>query len=389
MRNILLSPQLAKRIWTILLWLSPLAFVAGLVIYRQHNAEIQVPFQVDRFQAIALTREFATTKGIDAANWEALCKTEAYNNRYFYYRLKGAAVPQLLRQLAPSAAIRVLLTDPQRKQNLEIYLAPEGQVLSYKRSFADETEVNEIAEEPARDLATTTLRARPEALFIAPETQPTRAEDRSAGGVTRQYTWKWKAPPLNELESKTIISIRGEQVIGEEVTAELEAKYAESIFGTSSLPVAIAAIIYGLLALVVIVFGIFRFTERLRQKEVSYVRLIVIALGVMAAFGGFIFQTDVAVYDASSNLRLSGMAFLNNIFGILTWGLLGLILGFAYCSGEGDLRELYPGKLTSLDALLTGKLQSRNVAQAIVPLHVDAVGPKVRREARGVVDSGA
>lgn len=366
MRTRLMSPQTANRVWLILLWLAPLAFLAGLILYRQHNAEVQVPFQVDRYQAIALAQEFASAKGIQVTNWEALCKTEAYNHRYFYYRIKGAAIPDVLRKIAPAAAIRVLLSEPQRKQNIEVFLAPDGRVLSYNRNFADANGVTDLDEEKAQELAQTTMSARPEAIYIDPNTRPIRSEDRGTAGTIRQYRWNWKAAETSELEGNTTIYIRGNEVIGEVSSAELETKYAENIFGKGLLPVIIAASIYVILALVVVIFGIFRFTERLRQKEVSYARLIVIAIGVLAAFGGFMFQTDVGIYDAAMNLRFGGLSALNNIFGVLTWGLLGLVLGFAYCSGEGDLRELYPGKLTSLDSLLTGRLFSRNVAQAII-----------------------
>lgn len=365
MRNNWLPPQLANRVWLILLWLSPLAFLAGLTLYRRYSAEMQVPFSVDRTEAIARAQAFAASKGLDTQNWETLGKTEDFNPRYFYYRIKGIAAAAV-RPVAPEATIRILLTEPQRKQNIEITLTPEGQVLSYRRNFADGTGIAEVDEAMARNLATTAMQSRHEALFILPEVPVTRVEDRSSGASIRRYTWQWKAPQTPELEGRTTISVRGDQIIGEEVAAHLESKYAESLFGRGSLPAIIVTVIYILLAVVVVIFGIFRFTQRLRQKEVSYARLLVIAFGVAATFGGFMFQTDVGVYDAATNLQQGEYAYLNKIFGFLTWVLMGLMLGFAYCSGEGDLRERYPGKLTSLDALLTGKLQSRNVAQAVI-----------------------
>jgi hypothetical protein len=48
----------------------------------------------------------------------------------------------------------------------------------------------------------------------------------------------------------------------------------------------------------------------------------------------------------------------------MSYVLIGLFMGLAYGSGEGDIRESYPGKLTSLDALITGKLFSRNVSRS-------------------------
>ena len=59
MRIKLLSPQIANRLWLILLILSPLAYFAGLVLHRRYNAEMQIPLKVDRATAIDRAREFA------------------------------------------------------------------------------------------------------------------------------------------------------------------------------------------------------------------------------------------------------------------------------------------------------------------------------------------
>ena len=114
MRTKSLSSQLAKRIWQFLFWLSPLAFLGGLLLYRQHNAEMQVPFQLDRFQTIARAREFAASKGIEAANWEAITKPEERNTLYFYYRFKGEAVAAPLRRANSPSPARSRVPDTAR-----------------------------------------------------------------------------------------------------------------------------------------------------------------------------------------------------------------------------------------------------------------------------------
>jgi serine phosphatase RsbU (regulator of sigma subunit) len=45
---------------------------------------------------------------------------------------------------------------------------------------------------------------------------------------------------------------------------------------------------------------------------------------------------------------------------------MGLLEGIGYGSGEGEVREAYPGKLTSLDALLAGRIFSRDVASSLL-----------------------
>jgi serine phosphatase RsbU (regulator of sigma subunit)/MFS family permease len=366
MRIKFLSPQIAKRAWLILLVLAPLAYFAGLLLYRRHNAEMQVPIKLDRASASALAREFTSAKGIDTREWEALIATEA-STRLFYYRLKGPAVAAQVTPFAPIAMVNVLLVAPQDNQNIEVNLSADGRVLGYHHKFKESDGVVDTDEAAARQLAVQTLRARAEAEIIAAAAaQPTVTEERINGALIRRYKWKWKHTLAPELEAETTVAVRGTQVVGESLTVNYEEQFRTQLFGDSQLPLILLAGVYVLLAVVCIIFGIFRFAERLRQREVSFLRILLIAVAVAAAFGGFVVLSDVAVYQAASQFNYNEAAFLNRVFGFITWGFIGLFLGFAYGSGEGDLRELYPGKLTSLDALLTGKWYSRNVAQAVI-----------------------
>ncbi len=365
MRIKLLSPQIANRIWLLLLLLSPLAYFAGLVLHRRYNAEMQVPFKLDRAAAIERAREFASRKGLAAHDWQAFVATEA-STRLFYFQMKGPAVTAQVAPFAPIVTVNVLLLSPNNNQNVEVYVTSDGTVLGFNHKFKENEGVIETDEVTTRQFAVQAMRARPEANWIAVDAQPSVAEDRVNGAIVRRYKWKWKHPLAPELEPETTISVRGNQVVGATVTANLEEQFRTKLFGNSQLPVIILGAIYALLVLVVVIFGIFRFAERLRQKEVSFVRILVIAAGVTAAFGGFILLSDVTVYKPALDFSYSQPAFLNRVFGLITWAFIGLFLGFAYGSGEGDLRELYPGKLTSMDALLTGKWHSRNVAQAVI-----------------------
>ncbi|HEX4946438.1 MAG TPA: SpoIIE family protein phosphatase [Blastocatellia bacterium] len=365
MRSKLLSPQIARRVWLLLLILSPLAYAAGLTLFRRYNAEMQIPITLDRTAAIAKARAFATSKGIDTHDWQAFVATES-SPRLFYYKMKGPSVAAQLAPLAPIATLNVLLLAPDSSRNIEVYISTDGHVLGYHQKFKEAGGVLETNEATARQMALQTLQARPEANLIPPATLPRVTEDRINGAIVRRYLWKWQHTLAPELNFETTVSVRGQQVIGETLTASLEEQFRNQLFGDSQTPIIVSAGIYFLLALVVIIFGIFRFAERLRQKEVSYLRILLIALSVTAAFGGFVLLADVTVYQAAVQLSYNQAAALSRVFGFITWGFIGLFLGFAYGSGEGDLRELYPGKLASLDALLTGKWHSRNVAQAVI-----------------------
>jgi hypothetical protein len=50
----------------------------------------------------------------------------------------------------------------------------------------------------------------------------------------------------------------------------------------------------------------------------------------------------------------------------MAYSVVGLFIGLDYESGEGDIRESYPGELTSLDALFTGRLFSQSVSRSVL-----------------------
>ena len=360
-----LSSKITKRAWLILLVLTPLAYFAGLLLFRRYSAEMQVPIRLGRATAIAKAREFAASKGLDTKDWEAFVSTNA-STRLFYYRMKGPDITAQVAPLAPVVSLNVLLLSPSGTQNIEVHLATEGQILGYHQRFKESEGVVETDDATARHLALQARQARPEANLIPADARVQVTENRDDGSVVRHYRWKWKHPQAPEMEFETAIAVRGQQIILETLTANFDERFRLQLFGDSQVPVLISAGIYILLALGGVIYGIFRFSQRLRQREVSFVRILLIAIGVTAAFGGFVVLTDVTVYKPALELAYSQVAYLNRVFGFITWGFIGLFLGFAYGSGEGDLRELYPGKLTSLDALLTGKWYSYNVAQAML-----------------------
>src|SRR5262249_10792350 len=51
---------------------------------------------------------------------------------------------------------------------------------------------------------------------------------------------------------------------------------------------------------------------------------------------------------------------------VVMFSLAGAFFGMAYGAGEGDVRGFYPGKLTSVDTLLSGRPFSMNVARSIL-----------------------
>ncbi len=357
--------KLSGAVWFALLLLSPLALAAGVWLMLRNDPNVRLGVTLDRQAAVALARQTAAARGIEASGWDSYLVTENDNNRYFYYRLRQGREADEAQQLAPVLTISVMLVAPERQERFEVRMSPTGRVIGFTHTLPNNQAFTDPGEAVTRKLAEAALRARPEAGEMPVNAAPEMRELAVPGGVMRRYSWNWPAASLPELERRIVILVRGNAVVSEEVRANIERKFAEANLQSSFAGLIIFGVVYGLSVLVMLAFGVYRFAERARQKEVSYGRVLLLAALSAGVFILFMLQTDVAVYRiVAQNPQASPLASI--IVAGLMYLIAGLLVGMAYGSGEGDIREAYPGKLTSLDALLTGRFFSRNVARAVI-----------------------
>ena len=123
---------------------------------------------------------------------------------------------------------------------------------------------------------------------------------------------------------------------------------------------------YSLFFALVAIYSIAAYGRRATQKEVSHSRTLLLSLLVFVFFTG----TILTGYDTTF-LQTSDQGItipIGFIYTVIVLALAGasLLVGIAYGSGEGAVREAYPGKLTSLDALVLGKVFSRNVGASVL-----------------------
>lgn len=393
MRNRLIYLRIVRAAEPVLLVLAPLALLAGIWLMAKNDPNLHVGMAIDRAQAIAIARQTAATKGLDAAQWDGFCKVEHFNDRYFYYRIRRAAGAESVRQFAPEVTVSVLLLSPDSSQRFEVTLAPDGRVLGWNKPLPRGSQVSDPGAEAAARIAETAFRTRPEAQFISPALTPvTTEEDNSSSdiritagrqrpvvrerptgnSIRRHYAWDWPVTSLPELKRQVVVEVQGDQVVRERTETDFADSFSRQYLESNTIGLIIFGIVYGLAVLVIILFGIYRFVQRVRQKEVSYLRMLLLALISACTFIFFALQTDVAVYATVSSGGPQGARWVGLISSVIVWLLIGLLIGMAYASGEGDIREAFPGKLTGLDSLLSGRIFSRNVARSIV--HGAAIG---------------
>jgi serine phosphatase RsbU (regulator of sigma subunit) len=366
-----------KSIWVgvALAALSPIAYLIGANLVSKHDPVARTGLAYDRSEVIEIAARFAKEKNVDVNGWESYVKTRANNLLLAYYRYKPGPAADRVKRLAPPLSTNVLFRLPDRNQHIEVRVDPDGHVLGYSRKLAETANAVDSGEARSLEIASATLPS----LFLPDEqsrmTGPETKEQRTGNSITRNYTWRLPVASLPELEIEYHVSVRDEQVLGETIEEKLpEDMFRENqMFGKfgfrpnqqriSGLN-AIHIILYWLVCVVVLIMGIYRFIQRARQRELSYKRITNLTIILAFLFLTVILITDIATYDQA--LMRSTTLLPIYIVGTISYLFMGLFVAIAYGSGEGDLREGYPGKLTSLDALLTGKLFSRNVASAVV-----------------------
>jgi serine phosphatase RsbU (regulator of sigma subunit) len=358
--------QNIRRLLITLLALSPLAYIAGVILILKHDANARVGISIDRDTAISIAANFAATKGVKIGGWDQFCRFRSKNNLLFYYRLKSGQERDLARLLAPEAVIGVRFRSPDGMENIEVLLGPDGRILGYERKLAKTAEFVDSEEEAARKIAEEAIRARIRENGLSDSVSLTPGEVIGDGRQVRKYVWRWPLSSIPELTIQSIIYVRGQTLVGELTNAEIEDGFAKKYLNSNSYLSLISGIVGWLGTLVVGIFGIYRFVQRAGQKEISYSRVCLLALIFAILTSSALFLSDDVLYDVAGNPDNPNSDLITILSTSITFLIFALVMGLAYGSGEGDIREAYPGKLSSLDALMTGRIFSRNVARSAI-----------------------
>lgn len=367
--------------WIALITLSPLGYLLGGWLALKYDAAAQIGLGIDREQAIARASEAAAAYGLNVSQWSALVrfKPKPENDLFFYQTLNSNPDRELAKKIYPATTIGVLLRSPDHNQRFEAEMTVEGRPVGFRYSNTALAQDDEMDEPAARKLAEAALRKRlsdlglnfPIELQLNEEPPPPEVQQRPASmrprRVSMRYTWKWPLASIPELKLESVLEVQAGKLTADRFEARIDPEFVRLNMPRRNWLKIVNIIFYILVVAFFLIFGIYRFVQRARQKEVSYQRVISLVILFGVAMTSFLLASDTVVYEVVGNapdfpvpdwvLQFSSAMF---------YILMGLFLGLAYGSGEGDLREAYPGKLTSLDALLLGKIFSRNVARSTV-----------------------
>jgi hypothetical protein len=366
-------PKILRRRWLLLLMLGVPAYLGGGYLSLRHAPEVRLGIAVDREMAIERATEYASEIGFPVLGWKPFLITRTNEDLQFYYRKQlaeaatgGGVGWRVGQRFVPEATIGVKFRAPDGSESVEVLLDVKGEPLGYEQTASRVVPTADLGELEAQRVALRALRVRMRGTGIVVPAKLPLGEIVRGEIATRRYVWRWQLPEAPELLLQSELKVRGTRLVADLVTATIDPDYARTTLrGDSPLKI-VSIVLYTLAVFLVLLFGIFRFVQRVQEKEVSYSRSVIFGLLIAGILSATLLTTDVPTYDTLANPDFPVPEWSVVFSVLLTHLLIGLFLGLAYASGEGDLREPYPGKLTSLDALLTGNIFSRNVGRAFL-----------------------
>ena len=380
-----------KWLWLLFFGLFPLAYVGGWLLERAEEAPARMATYQDRATSIRTAQQFAATKGFSVTGWHQYAIAESRKDLLEYY---GDAVdPELAAasEIAPAREVQVLFRSPDQSHEFRVYLSLAGQVTGFdfgksterNRNISSDTGIVQIqtttthhSDEEPGSMKDAMAPSDMEADSIARKAMSENAAlnrlvtlgkaDISTDGddsARREVVWEASPAKRPELKLKVSVSVRDSQVVAQHIEATLDKKHSAK---RRYLPIVLETL-YGFFLTFGAIYAIYRYAKRTLQKEVSHVRTLVVAALFCISYS--VLAYSVAVDQTA--VRVSGETFskigiVTYVFAVTSFAIMGLLVGIGYGSGEGEVREAFPGKLTSLDALLAGRLLSRDVAASLL-----------------------
>ncbi|MGH9940936.1 MAG: PP2C family protein-serine/threonine phosphatase [Pyrinomonadaceae bacterium] len=353
-------------LWASLIALAPLAYLASGVLILKTSPSANVSFPHDRAGIVRAAAHHAGSLGYDIAGWTSGVKVGVDNDRYYYYLTHTGEEAERLSRIAPATRVDVIFLSPDLGETLEVELTPDGQPLGYDFTPSRSAESADPGEAESKKLALEAFRPLRERLGLPDSAEPASSEDRMFNRVTRRYTWQLPHPSLPHLKVRIALAVLGGKVIEQDVMTEFDSAYARTNFVNRFILPKVAVGLYVVLLIVVAVYGLFRYVRRSWQKEVPHARSFLLGGIASLTLFSLSLQSQFHIFSMTAGGGGALQYWVQFVaFGVF-FGLYGMTMGLAYGGGEGDVREAYPGKLTSLDALLTGRFFARNVARALL-----------------------
>jgi hypothetical protein len=351
-----------RRLALICLAGAPLALLLGLVLRATAPVPEDLRVYLSREQMIEAAQSLAASVG--RVGEEAAVGLRVQKNDDGRALMLGAPllVRQALGNVVPGQEFLVTIGEGDPAPSFHVRMNSRGQVLSFHADrFQDlgpklkEAQALALAEKHVRGWL-----AYAPALVVEP-LKPGVHNDEADSTFT--FVARYPAEDWAKFSGK--VQVRGSRV----VAASLDPSFGDDLGDRYSRNRALAiclAIGAGVLLVFASFYSIRLYRRRSREQEAPRRNALVLALVVGILGGGFILLNLESFAKTDGGILPWYLALVISVALAILYMLGGLLLGAAYASGEGEIREGYPGKMTAFDALLAGRALSGNVGVSVV-----------------------
>lgn len=363
------APAWRARLWRVLLLGAPVAFFAALWLQRTLTPDPSARIPLRSSDAILISREVAAERGLNTDGWREMAHLigkpmeHAYNERE---ARKSGSVPKTF---LPRFVTLVRMISPDGKSWWSTTFAPDGRLLSFEiggeagrlgMAVGSEASERAFAEKTAR----ATLHLRSDMALGDPEV---KSQEEVTGSTGRIFTWRRVPMRMPDLEFAVTATVSGGHVTQAAVNADFSDAFLERDFRPVAARRQLLTTVGLLFLAACVLYSLYRYSRRAQNKEIAHGRAALL-FGFLLLFGILIAVMDpwFSVAEVPIDALAGPLGFIFRVVVVLILGVEGALLGIAYASGEGDIREAYPGKLTSLDAAVTGRLLTSNAGAAVV-----------------------
>jgi MFS family permease len=338
----------------------------------RHSTASYLGLEITKDEVVRIARAQATAKGVDAAGWHELVDLQP-NNDLRHYLAISAAPDELIaiNRIVPPVSYRcVLENETNAADSVRVTVSPSGRLISYRVPPTPDppgARMANISEAQARQEAERELQSRlgaDRAGFVYAGVGGQRHEATSS--YIRQFTFRRQYG--KELSIESMIDTSGAKVIGFKLTpnvsSEREKRFLE-LTKTFNVARGIAIL---LLIIAFISYIMTRFIRRSREHEVPFKRVVIVGALVFVLFAfsslmGRASQRITALEQAPAGPAPN--AVIEIILLIVVSTVMATLAGVNWGGCEADLREVYPEKLISTDALLGRLFHSRAVRSSL------------------------
>jgi hypothetical protein len=358
-----------KALWVFFLIGAPLAWLLGIALANVANGPNRSLVEGDRWAVLAQARKLASSQGLDVSNWREAVTLVTDDNHAVYLRVHRdqGEISERLRRVAPASLAQVLLVDPNKDQWLKaLYHGTKLRGFEFGGAALRLPPPSEI--ETPRELAERAWNEwypNPTGLIVG-EPEETHASDPKTG-ATNRFVWNIAVEGLPDIEFQLATEIRNGRVLRQELTPRHSPEFVNAYIQ----PISVRDDLFGFAQILFIFFGMlyacYRYARRAIEKEAPHARVIGIIAAVLLVGVIMILLDPFAGAPRVRPEVMSGAIYRLVLVGALAGILLqAAALGIGYGSGEGDIREAFPDKMTSVDAILLGKVLSRNAGAATI-----------------------